>query len=143
VPAANGGNPVNPSAQPRSPVRYATQFLGLNTNTSVLLLAIVLIAAGKETWMHFVPKYLEILGASAFIIGAHDGLKTLLGAVYAWPGGIAVDRWGHRTALMSFTEFRSQGTCSSLLFRIWLQLSLAHSSFLPGRRCLCQRLLRW
>ena len=32
------------------------------------------------------PKYLEVLGASAFVIGAYDGLKTLLGAVYAWSG---------------------------------------------------------
>jgi hypothetical protein len=90
----DGGKPVS-LAQQRSVVRHATNFLGLNTNTSVLLLAIVLIAAGEETWMRFVPKYLEMLGASLFIIGAYDALKTLLGAVYAWPGGIAVDRWGH------------------------------------------------
>ena len=128
---------MNPSAQPRSPVRYATHFLGLNTNTSVLLLAIVLIAAGEETWMRFVPKYLEILGASAFIIGAYDGLKTLLGAVYAWPGGIAVDRWGHRTALMSFTGISIAGyllvlaiphwaavIAGTFLFLAWTTLSL-------------------
>lgn len=107
---------MNLSAQPRSAVRYATHLLGLNANTSFLLLAIVLIAAGEETWMRFVPKYLEVLGASAFIIGAYDGLKTLLGALYAWPGGIAVDRWGHRTALMSFTGSRSPATRWSSLF---------------------------
>jgi MFS family permease len=128
---------VNPSAQPRSAVRYATHFLGLNTNTSVLLLAIVLIAAGEETWMRFVPKYLEVLGASAFIIGAYDGLKTLLGALYAWPGGIAVDRWGHRKALMSFTGISIAGyllvvavphwaavIAGTFLFLAWTTLSL-------------------
>jgi predicted MFS family arabinose efflux permease len=128
---------VNPSPRPGSAVRYAIDFLGLNTNTSVLLLVIVLIAAGEETWMRFVPKYLEVLGASAFIIGAYDGLKTLLGAVYAWPGGIAVDRWGHRTALMSFTGISIVGylvvlavphwagvIAGTFLFLAWTTLSL-------------------
>jgi hypothetical protein len=84
-------------------VTAAGAFLGLNRNTSVLPAALLLIAAGEETWMRFIPKYMEVLGASALIIGSYDALKTLLGAVYAWPGGIVVDRFGHRTALRAFT----------------------------------------
>jgi hypothetical protein len=135
--AANRSKPVNPSAESRSVVRHASNFLGLNTNTSVLLLAIVLIAAGEETWMRFVPKYLEVLGASVFVIGAYDALKTLLGAVYAWPGGIAVDRCGHRMALMSFTGISLSGyllllaiphwagvIAGTFLFLAWTTLSL-------------------
>jgi MFS family permease len=127
---------VNPS-QPRSAARTASDFLGLNTNTSVLLLAIVLIAAGEETWMRFVPKYLEVLGASVFVIGSYDALKTLLGAVYAWPGGMVVDRFGHRAALMSFTAISIAGyllvlaiphwaavIAASFLFLAWTTLSL-------------------
>lgn len=53
--------------------------------------------------MRFVPKYLEVLGASVFVIGVFDAVKTLLGAVYAYPGGVAADRLGHRRALMAFT----------------------------------------
>ena len=78
-------------------------FLGLNRRITLLLSAIVLIGAGEETWMRFVPKYLEVLGASVFVIGLFDALKTLLGAIYAYPGGIAADRLGHRRALMAFT----------------------------------------
>ena len=54
-------------------------------------------------WMRFVPKYLKTLGAAVWVIALYDGLKTILGAVYAFPGGIAVDHWGHRKALVVFT----------------------------------------
>jgi MFS family permease len=94
-------------------------FLGLNQNTSVLLAVIVLIAAGEEMWMRFVPKYLEVLGASALVIGTYDALKTLLGAVYAYPGGLAVDRWGHRAALSAFTVVSIAGYCLLLLVPHW------------------------
>jgi MFS family permease len=109
----------------------------LNPNTSVLLVSIVLIAAGEETWMRFVPKYLEVLGASAFVIGGYDGLKTLLGAVYAWPGGVIVDRFGYRTALTAFTVISIAGyllvvavphwaavVAGAFLFLAWSTLSL-------------------
>jgi hypothetical protein len=64
---------------------------------------------GRRDLDAFCSEVPRVLGASAFIIGAYDGLKTLLGAVYAYPGGIAVDRWGHRTALMSFTGISIAG----------------------------------
>src|SRR5712692_7736388 len=84
-------------------------FLGLRRNIALLLLAIVVIGAGEELWMRFLPKYLESLGAAAFIIGLFDAIKTLLGAVCAYPGGIAVDRWGHRRALTLFTAISIAG----------------------------------
>jgi len=76
--------------------------LGLKRNLVLLLIAIVIIGAGEETWMRFVPKYLQSLGAAALVIGLYDGLKTLLGAVYAYPGGVVTDRWGHRKSLTAF-----------------------------------------
>jgi len=115
----------------------AFSFLGLNRNTSLLLVTIILIAAGEETWMRFVPKYLEVLGGSALVIGGYDALKTLLGAVYAWPGGVMVDRWGHRAALSAFTLVSIAGYLvvlsvehwaavlfGSVLFLAWTTLSL-------------------
>ena len=75
--------------------------------------------AGEETWMRFVPKYLESLGAAAIIIGLYDGLKTLLGAVYAWPGGVVVDRWGHRNALVVFTAISIAGYVLMLVVPHW------------------------
>jgi hypothetical protein len=37
--------------------------------------------------VRFVPKYLEILGAGAWGIGAYGVLKDFLDAVYQYPGG--------------------------------------------------------
>src|SRR5581483_4641073 len=105
-------------------------FLGLNRNTSLLLGTIVLIAAGEETWMRFIPKYLEVLGASALVIGGYDALKTLLGAVYAYPGGLMVDRWGHRAALAGFTLVSVAGYVLLLVVQHWAAVLLGAFLFL-------------
>src|SRR5678816_1627368 len=77
-------------------------FFGLKRNLVILLIAILVIGAGEELWMRFVPKYLQAVGATVFVIGLYDALRTLLGAVYAYPGGVTVDRWGHRYAFVIF-----------------------------------------
>ena len=113
------------------------RFLALNRNIALLLVTIVLINSGEELWMRFLPKYLEALGASTFVIGLFDAIKTLLGAVYAYPGGVAVDRWGHRRAFVAFTllsiagyglTLASRNTAGVLagmfLFLAWTNLSL-------------------
>src|SRR5438067_13702461 len=74
----------------------------LKRNLVILLIAIFVIGAGEELWMRFVPKYLKELGATVFVIGLYDALRTLLGAIYAYPGGVLVDRWGHRQSFMIF-----------------------------------------
>ena len=99
--------------------RGLREFFGLRRNLVLLLIAIVAIGAGEETWMRFVPKYLESLGAAALVIGLYDGLKTLLGAVYAYPGGVAVDRWGHRRALVAFTALSIAGYVLVLAIPRW------------------------
>jgi MFS family permease len=115
--------------------RSLRDFFGLKRNLVLLLLAIVAIGAGEETWMRFVPKYLESLGAAALVIGLYDGLKTLLGAVYAYPGGAVVDRWGHRKGLVAFTGISIAGYLLVLLVPRWPAvigatfLFLAWSSF--------------
>ena len=78
------------------------KFFGLKRNLVILLLAIFVIGVGEELWLRFVPKFLLALGASVFVIGLYDALRTLLGAVYAYPGGVVVDRWGHRRAFLAF-----------------------------------------
>jgi MFS family permease len=77
-------------------------FFGLKRNLVILLLAIFVIGAGEELWMRFVPKYLQAVGATVFVIGLYDALRTLLGAIYAYPGGVIADRWGHRHAFVIF-----------------------------------------
>jgi MFS family permease len=117
-------------------VRALAGFLALNRNTTLLIGAIILIRAGEETWMRFLPKYLETLGASAFLIGLYDAVKTLLGGVYAYPGGVAADRLGHRRAFVAFTLVSIAGYAIVLiphwaaviggmfLYLAWSQLSL-------------------
>lgn len=55
---------------------------------------------GEELWVRFVPKYLELLGATAWGIAVYGTLKDLLDAVYQYPGGWLADRLGRRAALM-------------------------------------------
>src|SRR5438874_132510 len=95
------------------------EFFALKRNLVILLVAILLIGAGEELWMRFVPKYLETLGASALVIGLYDAVRTLLGAVYAYPGGVVVDYWGHRRAFLVFNIVSIIGYSVVLLVPHW------------------------
>src|ERR1044071_3569035 len=86
-----------------------TDFLALRRNTSLLLVALVLAGTGEKLWLGFAPKYLGTLGAGVFIIGLFDALQTLLGAVYAYPGGWFTDHWGQRRSLLFFNALSLGG----------------------------------
>src|SRR6266446_5700102 len=94
-------------------------FFGLKRNLVILLIAIFVIGAGEELWMRFVPKYLQAVGATVFVIGLYDALRTLLGAIYAYPGGVLVDRWGHRQAFIIFNAVSIVGYVIVLLIPHW------------------------
>jgi MFS family permease len=100
-------------------MRRFVEFFALKRNLVILLIALLVIGAGEELWMRFVPKYLEALGAPALAIGLYDGLRTLLGAVYAYPGGIVADRWGHRQAFLAFNIVSIIGYAVVLLIPHW------------------------
>src|SRR5690242_8123882 len=108
-----------PSGQTLNSVRRLADFFGLKRNLVVLLVAIFVIGAGEELWMRFVPKFLQALGATVFVIGLYDALRTLLGAVYAYPGGVIVDRWGHRRAFLIFNIVSIIGYALVLLVPHW------------------------
>src|ERR1700730_8477193 len=108
-----------PDPQNVSRSRKLADFFGLRRNLIVLLVAIFVIGAGEELWMRFVPKYLQALGASVFVIGLYDALRTLLGAIYAYPGGVLVDLWGHRRSFNAFNIFSIVGYSIVLLFPHW------------------------
>ncbi len=95
------------------------EFFGLKRNLVILLIATFAIGAGEELWMRFLPKYLQALGATVFVIGLFDALRSFLGAVYAYPGGILVDRWGHRHAFVAFNIFSIIGYGIVLMFPHW------------------------
>jgi MFS family permease len=94
-------------------------FFGLKRNLVILLIAIFVIGAGEELWMRFVPKYLQAVGATVFVIGLYDALRTLIGAIYAYPGGVLVDRWGHRQAFIVFNVVSIVGYALVLLVPHW------------------------
>lgn len=111
-------------------LRRFSDFLALRRNTSLLLVALVLALTGERLWLGFAPKYLETLGAGVFIIGLFDALQTLLGAVYAWPGGWLTDHWGQRRSLLLFNALSLAGYVIILLWQHWLALVLGAFLFL-------------
>ncbi len=110
--------------------REAAEFLGLRRNTALLLVALLLAGTGEKLWLGFVPKYLQTLGAGVFIIGLYDALQTLLGALYAYPGGWVTDRWGERRSLMLFSFLSLGGYLVVLLWQHWLAVVLGSVLFL-------------
>jgi len=100
-------------------LKSVAAFFGLKRNLVILLIAIFVIGAGEELWMRFVPKYLQALGATVFVIGFYDALRTLLGAIYAYPGGVIVDHWGHRRAFIIFNVISIAGYSLVLLIPNW------------------------
>jgi MFS family permease len=110
--------------------RSIAEFLALKRNTALLLVALVLAGTGEKLWLGFAPKYLQTLGASILIIGLFDALQTLLGAVYAYPGGWLTDRWGQRRSLMLFSALSLGGYTLVLVWHHWLALLLGTFLFL-------------
>ena len=107
-----------------------TSFLGLRRNTVLLLVALVLAGTGERLWLGFAPKYLETLGAGVFVIGLFDALQTLLGALYAYPGGWLTDRWGQRRSLLLFNALSLAGYIVVFLWHHWIALLIGAFLFL-------------
>jgi MFS family permease len=108
-----------PSQQSVSLGRRLADFFGLKRNLVILLVAMFVIGAGEELWLRFVPKYLQAVGATVFVIGLYDALRTLLGAIYAYPGGVFVDFWGHRRAFLAFNLVSIAGYALVLFIPHW------------------------
>ena len=110
--------------------RSIADFLALKRNTALLLVALVLAGTGEKLWLGFAPKYLQTLGASILIIGLFDALQTLLGALYAYPGGWLTDHWGERRSLMLFSVLSLAGYALVMAWHHWLALVLGAFLFL-------------
>jgi MFS family permease len=113
------------------------EFLALRRNTSLLLVALVLAGTGEKLWLGFAPKYIEVLAHGVLstaqiilIIGIFDALQTLLGAVYAYPGGWLTDHWGQRRSLLMFSLISVAGYLLVLVWQHWLALLLGAFLFL-------------
>src|SRR6185436_9166905 len=123
----------NAGSVPRQAVskwRLVAEFLALKRNTLLLLVVLVLAGTGEKLWQGFTPKYLQTLGGSILVIGIYDALQTLLGALYAYPGGWLTDKWGQRSSLMLFSALSLAGYILVLLWAHWLALLLGSFLFL-------------
>ena len=83
--------------------------LGLEGKVGALALALFVYGFGQELWIRYLPEYLRVLGASAFVVGAFGTLRDLLDAAYAYPGGVLSDRLGSRRALLLFGSLSAAG----------------------------------
>jgi MFS family permease len=123
------------SCQILSKWRRVSDFLALRRNTGLLLVALALAGTGERLWLGFMPKYLQTLGATVLVIGIFDGLQTMIGALYAYPGGWLTDRLGERRALMVFSAISVSGYLLLLCWRHWLALLLGAFLFLAWSAC--------
>jgi MFS family permease len=99
--------------------RTLRDFLALKHNIVVLLGALLVIGMGEELWVRFMPKYLEVLGASALAIGAYGSFKRVVDTAYQYPGGWLADRFGRKRALVFFNLIAAMGYLVYLLTRSW------------------------
>ena len=107
-----------------------SEFLALKRNTTLLFGAVFLALTAERLWLNFAPKYLETLGATVLVIGLFDALLTVLGAVYAYPGGWLTDRLGPRRSLLLFNALSLAGYVVVLYWQHWLALLLGSFLFI-------------
>jgi len=94
-------------------------YLGLEHNIIVLLGALLAIGMGEELWVRFMPKYLEVLGASVVAIGAYGSFKRIVDTLYQYPGGWISDALGRKKALVLFNLVAVAGYIVYILAGSW------------------------
>jgi MFS family permease len=99
--------------------RRAAEYLGLERNVVVVSTVVFLLGFGEELWKRYLPKYLEALGAGAFVVGLFGTTRDFFDAVYQYPGGWLADRVGRRRAFLTFIAVASVGYLIYLLSPSW------------------------
>jgi len=102
-----------------SMLRRAAVWLGLERDVAVMVAAVLLITAGTQLWVKYMPKYLQYLGAGVAVIAFYGFLVQFLGAFYQYPGGVLVDRLGAKNALVVFAAVSILGYLLCLLADSW------------------------
>lgn len=108
---------MEPKATPA--YRRIAHFLGAERNVAAASGAMFLVGLGEELWKRFLPKYLEMLGASAPVVGLFGTAEDFFDALYQYPGGWLADHWGRRRAFLSFLVAASVGYLIYLLSPSW------------------------
>lgn len=100
------------------PQRIAA-FLSLRRSLVGMLLMAVLVTLGEKMGDRFLPIYLEALGGGALAVGLLSGMKNLLSALYAYPGGYAAHHLGYKRALLLFNFLAVVGYGLVILAPSW------------------------
>ena len=95
-------------------------WLGLERDVMVMILTVLVITLSKQLWTRYVPKYLEYLGASIWVIGLYGSMKRVVRALYQYPGGWASDKLGPKRALIIFTSIAIIGYLIHLFTSNWV-----------------------
>jgi MFS family permease len=76
----------------------------MNTTTSrnilVLSLSVFILSMGQNMWFAFAPEYLRLLGAGIAVVGVFSSLQSFFEAIYNYPAGRFLDRYGLRATLV-------------------------------------------
>ena len=105
---------ADPGSETPDPLDGYKQFFALRGDVFVLSVALFAFSLGFQMTTRFLPEYLSVLGASAFVIGVFGSFGNIISAVYPYPGGIVSDRIGSRYALTVF------GLASTAGFLLWV-----------------------
>jgi MFS family permease len=85
---------------------------------------VFLVGLGEELWKKFLPKYLELLGASVIAVGLFGTAEDFFDAIYQYPGGWLADHWGRRRAFLIFLTATTAGYLIYLSSSTWPYLFL-------------------
>jgi len=115
---------------PLPPKTSLLAFLGLRRDIALLLAMVVLVGMGERIGSRYIPKYIEELGAGAILIGIYGALENLLGALWAFPGGVLSDRLGTKRALLVFNIIAMIGYLIVILIPSWPAVMIAAVFFM-------------
>ncbi|PYT94641.1 MAG: hypothetical protein DMG38_29780 [Acidobacteria bacterium] len=99
-------------------------YLGTERNVVAASGALSLVGLGEELWKKFLPKYLELLGASVAAVGLFGTAEDFFDAAYQYPGGWLADHWGRRRAFLTFLSAAVAGYFIYLFSPTWPYLFL-------------------
>ena len=94
-------------------------YFGLERNVLIMTLARSLKNLGSEMWSGFLPKVLEILGASAPVIGTFGTINSGFAAFYTYLGGALSDRLGRGRAMILSGAVAIAGYLVYALSPVW------------------------
>jgi MFS family permease len=106
----------------KPPLRRLIDFLGLKRSIVGLLGMVILVGMGTNLPDQFQPIYLLAMGGGILSLGLLGGLKNLLGALYAYPGGYLAQRIGTKRSLLVFNLMSIFGYALVILIPTWWAL---------------------